>query len=58
MPLQPHLDHQPPTRLSQPTAANSTATAISSQLTFRGLREVTRQIRPDWDLAVPGLREN
>ena len=24
----------------------------------RDLREVTRQIRPDWDLAAPGLREN
>jgi peroxiredoxin len=24
----------------------------------RDLREVTREIRPDWDLAVPGLREN
>jgi hypothetical protein len=24
----------------------------------RDLREVTRQIRPDWDLTVPGLREN
>ena len=22
------------------------------------LREVTREIRPDWDLAAPGLREN
>jgi hypothetical protein len=22
------------------------------------LREVTRKIRPDWDLAAPGLREN
>lgn len=22
------------------------------------LREVTREIRPDWDLAVPGLCEN
>ena len=22
------------------------------------LREVTRKIRPDWDLATPGLREN
>jgi hypothetical protein len=22
------------------------------------MREVTRDIRPDWDLAVPGLREN
>ncbi len=24
----------------------------------RDLREVTREIRPDWDLAAPGLREN
>ena len=24
----------------------------------RDRREVTCQIRPDWDLAVPGLREN
>ena len=24
----------------------------------RDLREVTRQIRPDWDLGAPGLREN
>ena len=24
----------------------------------RDLREVTRQIRPDWDLAAAGLREN
>jgi len=24
----------------------------------RDLREVTREIRPDWDLATPGLREN
>ncbi len=24
----------------------------------RDLREVTRDIRPDWDLAAPGLREN
>jgi hypothetical protein len=23
----------------------------------RDLREITRQIRPDWDLATPGLRE-
>ena len=23
----------------------------------RDLREVTREIRPDWDLAAPGLRE-
>jgi hypothetical protein len=22
------------------------------------LREVTRKIRPDWDLSTPGLREN
>jgi hypothetical protein len=22
------------------------------------LREVTRKIRPDWDLSAPGLREN
>ena len=22
------------------------------------LREITRKIRPDWDLATPGLREN
>ena len=25
---------------------------------WRDLREVTREIRPDWDLATPGLREN
>src|SRR5271166_2852360 len=24
----------------------------------RDLREVTREIRPDWDLAAPGLRQN
>ncbi len=24
----------------------------------KDLREVTRKIRPDWDLAAPGLREN
>jgi hypothetical protein len=24
----------------------------------RDLREVIREIRPDWDLAAPGLREN
>ena len=24
----------------------------------KDLREVTRKIRPDWDLATPGLREN
>jgi hypothetical protein len=24
---------------------------------WRGLRAVTREIRPDWDLATPGLRE-
>ena len=24
---------------------------------YRDLREVTREIRPDWDLATPGLRE-
>jgi hypothetical protein len=24
----------------------------------RDLREVTREIRPDWDLAAPGRREN
>jgi hypothetical protein len=24
----------------------------------RDLREVTREIRPDWDLSSPGLREN
>jgi len=24
---------------------------------YRDLREVTREIRPDWDLAAPGLRE-
>jgi len=24
----------------------------------RDLRKVTREIRPDWDLAAPGLREN
>ncbi len=24
----------------------------------RDLREVTRAIRPDWDLSAPGLREN
>jgi hypothetical protein len=23
----------------------------------RDLREVTREIRPDWDLSAPGLRE-
>jgi hypothetical protein len=26
-------------------------------LSWRDLREVTREIRPDWDLAAPGLRE-
>jgi peroxiredoxin len=25
---------------------------------WQDLREVTRKIRPDWDLAAPGLREN
>jgi hypothetical protein len=25
---------------------------------YRDLREVTREIRPDWDLSEPGLREN
>ncbi len=25
---------------------------------WQDLREVTRKIRPDWDLATPGLREN
>jgi peroxiredoxin len=25
---------------------------------WRDLREVTRKIRPDWDLSAPGLREN
>jgi peroxiredoxin len=25
---------------------------------WRDLREVTREIRPDWDLSTPGLREN
>ena len=25
---------------------------------WRDLRDVTREIRPDWDLAAPGLREN
>jgi len=25
---------------------------------WHDLREVTRKIRPDWDLAAPGLREN
>ena len=24
---------------------------------WHDLREVTREIRPDWDLATPGLRE-
>jgi hypothetical protein len=24
---------------------------------YRDLREATREIRPDWDLATPGLRE-
>ena len=30
----------------------------SMQDLWRDLREVTREIRPDWDLAAPGLREN
>jgi peroxiredoxin len=30
----------------------------SVQDLWRDLREVTREIRPDWDLAAPGLREN
>jgi len=25
---------------------------------WQDLREITRKIRPDWDLAAPGLREN
>jgi hypothetical protein len=25
---------------------------------WQDLREVTRKIRPDWDLSKPGLREN
>ena len=25
---------------------------------WQDLREVTRKVRPDWDLAAPGLREN
>ncbi|TMD66624.1 MAG: AhpC/TSA family protein, partial [Chloroflexi bacterium] len=30
----------------------------STQELWLDLREVTRKIRPDWDLAAPGLREN
>jgi hypothetical protein len=29
----------------------------SIQDLWRDLREATREIRPDWDLATPGLRE-
>lgn len=30
----------------------------SNEDLWRDLREVTRKIRPDWDLGAPGLREN
>jgi hypothetical protein len=34
--------------------------SVGTQWTFlrRDLREVAREIRPDWDLGAPGLREN
>ena len=39
---------------------NVTFTGVhpSTQELWLNLREVTRKIRPDWDLAAPGLREN
>ena len=39
---------------------NVTFTGVRSspEELWQDLREVTRKIRPDWDLAAPGLREN
>jgi hypothetical protein len=37
---------------------NNTGVRTSPEELRRDLREVTRKIRPDWDLATPGLREN
>lgn len=35
-----------------------TGVRFSSEELWQDLREVTRKIRPDWDLAAPGIREN
>jgi hypothetical protein len=37
---------------------NDTGVRTSPEELRQDLREVTRKIRPDWDLATPGLREN
>ena len=31
---------------------------FSSEELWQDLREVTRKIRPDWDLSAPGMRES
>ena len=41
-----------------PTLDSVSAADITDVTLRRDLREVTREIRPDWDLAAPGLREN
>jgi hypothetical protein len=39
---------------------NVTFTGVRSSMQdlWQDLREVTRKVRPDWDLAAPGLRES
>jgi hypothetical protein len=37
---------------------NDAGVRTSPEELRQDLREVTRKIRPDWDLATPGLREN
>jgi diadenosine tetraphosphate (Ap4A) HIT family hydrolase len=37
---------------------NVTGVRPFTQELWQDLREVTRKIRPDWDLSAPGLREN
>ena len=48
----------PSTSPTSPSAKNWFWGRPSFEDLRRDLREVTRQIRPDWDLAAPGLREN
>ena len=35
-----------------------TGVRSSTQDLWQDLREVFKKVRPDWDLAAPGLREN